>query len=267
MRISIQKGATLITVLFILLLMTIIGTFAVKQSIVGLNIATNSQARNLMQQTADAVFFAIEQDNKNNSILQKNLSSLGMLGMVKSDSFLKKELVFCYRPKTQKNMFDLKNASIVSWQEVTDPSDNTKKITQIKNDELGVTGFCQYTSNDFSSGRDIMISQIAVKKSAVNSDVPFKFYPIGTDTSTVQLDNIQPVRVVVTTIIPGMATGGSSWSSNTTEINKCFKNYTNEKSTEYSDTETVTDCFEKIGVPYSQQVMDYAVVSYATKSS
>lgn len=260
-----QRGATLITILFVLLLVTVVGTFAVKQSIVGLGIATNSQARNLMQQTADAVFFALEQDNKDNAILQKNLSSLGMLGMVKSDNFLTKELVFCYRPKSQKTMFDLNKASIVSWQETTDPSDSTKKITQIKNDELGITGFCQYTSNDFSSGRDIMISQIAVKKSAVNSDVPFKFYPIGTDTSTVQLDNIQPVRVVVTTVIPSMVSGGNAWSSNMTEINKCFKNYTNEKSTEYTDTETVADCFEKLGVPYSQQVMDYAVVSYATK--
>ena len=54
-----QRGATLITILFVLLLVTVVGTFAVKQSIVGLGIATNSQARNLMQQTADAVFFAL----------------------------------------------------------------------------------------------------------------------------------------------------------------------------------------------------------------
>ena len=53
-----QRGATLITILFVLLLVTVVGTFAVKQSIVGLGIATNSQARNLMQQTADAVFFS-----------------------------------------------------------------------------------------------------------------------------------------------------------------------------------------------------------------
>ncbi len=66
-----QRGATLITILFVLLLVTVVGTFAVKQSIVGLGIATNSQARNLMQQTADAVFFALEQDNKDNAILQK----------------------------------------------------------------------------------------------------------------------------------------------------------------------------------------------------
>jgi len=261
MNIYHQRGATLITVLFVLLLMTIIGTFAVKQSILGLNIATNSQARNLMQQTADAVFFSLEQDNKNNSILQKNLSSLGMLGMVKSDGFLNKELVFCYRPKKQKDMFDLRNASVVTWVE------NADKTIEVNNTELGLTGFCKYTSDDFSSGRDVMISQIAVKKSSVNSDVPFKFYPIGTDTSTVQLDEIQPVRVIVTTVIPGAATGGSSWTSLTTEINSCFSNYTNEKSSTYSDTKTITDCFEELGVPYSQQVMDYAVVSYATKGS
>ncbi|MCU4579691.1 pilus assembly protein [Acinetobacter gyllenbergii] len=256
-----QQGATLITVLFVLLVVTVIGTFAVKQSILGLNIATNSQARNLMQQTADAVFFSLEQDSKTKEILQRNLSSLGMLGMVKSDSFLNKELVFCYRPKTQKEMFSLQNASIVSW--ATD-SEGKKNI---KNNEIGTAGFCKYDTNDFSSSRDIMISQVAVKKSSINSDVPFKFFPTGTDTTTVQLDGVQPVRIVVTTIIPNATTGSNSWSSLKSDVNKCFSNYTNEKSTQNDGTESVTDCFDQLGVPYSQQVMDYAVVSYATKSS
>ncbi|MDG9860861.1 pilus assembly protein [Acinetobacter ursingii] len=267
MKNTYQHGATLITVLFVLLLMIIIGTFAVKQSILGLNIATNSQARTLTQQTADAVFFALEQDNGNSTILQKNLSSLGMLGMVKSDNFLNKELVFCYRPKTQKEIFNLQNASIVSWNETTDSNDSTKKIVSINNTELGTAGFCKYTANDFSSGRDVMITQIAVKKSSINTDVPFKFYPIGTDTNTVQLDGVQPVRVVVTTILPGAAVGGGAWNSLEAQINACFSNYTNEKSTEYPDTKTVVDCFADLGIPYSQQVMDYAVVSYATQGN
>ena len=38
-----QKGATLITVLVILVIVTLIGTIAVKMGIVGLKIATNSQ--------------------------------------------------------------------------------------------------------------------------------------------------------------------------------------------------------------------------------
>src|SRR5690606_23288106 len=108
-----QKGATLIVVLFVLIFMVLIGTLAVKQSLVGLNVATNSQVQSLMRQTADAVFFSLERDNQNSAIFQKNLSSLGLFGMVKSDAFLNKELVFCYRPKTQNQVFNIQNASII----------------------------------------------------------------------------------------------------------------------------------------------------------
>ncbi len=173
--------------------MVLIGTLAVKQSLVGLNVATNSQVQSLMRQTADAVFFSLERDNQNSAIFQKNLSSLGLFGMVKSDAFLNKELVFCYRPKTQNQVFNIQNASII-YPTGTD---------DINNSELGTTGFCKYTSNDYSSGRDFMISQVAVKKSSLSTDVPFKFYPLGTDASTVQLDQVQPVQIIVTTIIPG----------------------------------------------------------------
>ncbi len=252
-----QKGATLIVVLFVLIFMVLIGTLAVKQSLVGLNIATNSQIQSLTRQTADAVFFSLERDNQDSAIFQKNLSSLGLFGMVKSDAFLDKELVFCYRPKSQKQVFSLQNASIVY------PTSDK----DINNSELGVTGFCQYTASDYSSGRDFMISQVAVKKSSLSTDVPFKFYPLGTDTSTVQLDQVQPVQIIVTTIIPGASSGtGKGWSSFDKQINDCFKLHINGKSTKYPDQKTVAECFSDLGVPYSQQVMDYAVISYASKN-
>lgn len=252
-----QKGATLIVVLFVLIFMILIGTLAVKQSLVGLNIATNSQAQSLMRQTADAVFFSLERDNQDSATFQKNLSSLGLFGMVKSDAFLEKELVFCYRPKTQAKVFNLQNASVIY------PTSGT----EVNNSELGVTGFCQYTTNDYSSGRDFMISQVAVKKSSLQTDVPFKFYPLGTDASTVQLDQVQPVQIIVTTIIPGAASGtGSGWASFDTQINDCFKKHINDKSAKYPNQKTVAECFSDLGVPYSQQVMDYAVISYASKS-
>lgn len=252
-----QKGATLIVVLFVLIFMVLIGTLAVKQSLVGLNVATNSQVQSLMRQTADAVFFSLERDNQNSAIFQKNLSSLGLFGMVKSDAFLNKELVFCYRPKTQNQVFNIQNASII-YPTGTD---------DINNSELGTSGFCKYTSNDYSSGRDFMISQVAVKKSSLSTDVPFKFYPLGTDASTVQLDQVQPVQIIVTTIIPGAASGsGTGWASFNTQINNCFENHINDKSTKYPDQTTVAECFSDLGVPYSQQVMDYAVISYASKN-
>ncbi len=253
-----QKGATLIVVLFVLIFMVLIGTLAVKQSLVGLNIATNSQAQSLMKQTADAVFFALEKDNQDTATFQKNLSSLGLFGMVKSDEFLNKELVFCFRPKAQDKVFSLQKASIVY------PTNDT---TGINNTELGTTGFCQYTEEDYSSSRDVMISQVAVKKSSSVSDVPFKFYPLGTDASTVQLDQVQPIQIVVTTIIPGAASSsGTGWSSFDTQVNDCFKKHVNIKSDQYPGQQTVAECFSALGVPYSQQVMDYAVISYASKS-
>jgi hypothetical protein len=262
-----QQGATLIVVLFALMLIVIVGTLAVKQSILGLKIATSSQAQALLTQNTDTVFFSLEQDNANNEILQKNLSSLGLFGMVKSDNFLNKELVFCYKPKKQELLFTLQNASVITWKEKVDPDDSTKSIIEIDNTELGPNGFCKYDTDFYSSGRDVMITQIAVKKSVFSTDVPFKFYPVGTDTTTVQLDGVQPVRVVVTTIIPGAATGNGAWSSIKTQVNECFSKYTNEKSDLYPDTKTVADCFTEMGVPFSQQVMDYAVVSYATQGS
>jgi hypothetical protein len=78
---------------------------------------------------------------------------------------------------------------------------------------------------------------------------------------------VQPVQIIVTTIIPGAANGsGSGWSSFSSQINDCFKNHLNDKSAKYAAQKTVAECFADLGVPYSQQVMDYAVISYATKS-
>lgn len=52
-----QRGATLIVVLFLLLAIIVLGTLAVRQSLVSLNIATNSQAQQLLLQNSDAAFF------------------------------------------------------------------------------------------------------------------------------------------------------------------------------------------------------------------
>ncbi|MGB9040137.1 MAG: PilX N-terminal domain-containing pilus assembly protein, partial [Acinetobacter calcoaceticus] len=45
---KVQKGSTLIVVLILLLVITVIGTLAVRQSLTSLYIATNSQAQQLL---------------------------------------------------------------------------------------------------------------------------------------------------------------------------------------------------------------------------
>ena len=57
-----QNGATLIVVLVLLLAITVIGTLAIKNSVVGLSIATNSQAQQLLLQNADSAFFSVEKE-------------------------------------------------------------------------------------------------------------------------------------------------------------------------------------------------------------
>lgn len=55
-----QTGATLIVVLVLLLVITIIGTLAIRQSLMSLNIVTNSQAQQLLVQNSDAALFNVE---------------------------------------------------------------------------------------------------------------------------------------------------------------------------------------------------------------
>ncbi|WP_432209005.1 pilus assembly PilX family protein, partial [Acinetobacter variabilis] len=57
---SIQRGATLIVVLVMLILLTLVGTWAIRGSLTSLNIATNTQAQALLQQASDAIFFSLE---------------------------------------------------------------------------------------------------------------------------------------------------------------------------------------------------------------
>lgn len=253
-----QVGAALITVLVILIVITLIGTFAIRQGLQSLAIVTNSQARSLLTQTADSVFYAIEKDNKVNETLQQNISGLGLFGMVKSNTYFNKEVVFCYRPRGRNNLFDPTDISTVSW----------TSSTVINNTELGTAGFCQLRANDYSSGRAAVITQVAVKRGALNTDAPFKFYPVGTDNTTIQMDPPQPVQIIVTSIIPGAAveTTLADGVSFDTAVNNCFKDYTNDNTEDYPSNDTVADCFAKLGVPYSRQIMDYAVINYPTKS-
>lgn len=96
---QVQQGATLIVVLILLVVITVLGTLAIRQSMVTLNIATNSQAMQLMLQNADSAFFNVE---KQSNIVQA-LSGSGMFGYIDGATNKDKELVFCYRGADQKS--------------------------------------------------------------------------------------------------------------------------------------------------------------------
>ncbi len=104
-----QQGATLITVLIILVLVTVLGTIAVKTGILGLKIATNSQVNALLLENSDAALFNVE----NPDDVARQLALDGMFAYFNSAANADDELVFCYRA-SESSFFSLNKASAIT---------------------------------------------------------------------------------------------------------------------------------------------------------
>ena len=246
-----QKGATLIVVLIFLVLITIIGTVAIRQSMVGLNISTNAQVQQLLIQNSDSVFFQIEKpENFRNSIL-----GVGMFGYNNNVSGKDKELVFCYRGD-QNSLFDISRASQVEWKE---------GATAPTNDSLGVAGYCDATvqnTNWFTSGRRAVLTQVSVKFPTNNVGSPFSGRVSGTDGQTSKFEDSKPVKVFAVSIMPSLSNASRS------DINNCLRLKMNEvtipksiSASTISDTnkQDVTTCLKNLNVPFTTQVNDYVL--------
>lgn len=250
-----QKGATLIVVLVLLVVITVIGTMAIRQSMVSLSVATNAQVQQLLVQNSDAALYRIE-DQKT---VVRNLARDGMFGYLRGVQNKNKELVFCYRAdQSNLNFFQLTRASIVEW---------ASGDTAPKNTALGNNGFCQIsssgTNNFFTSGRKLVMTQVAVKYSTVANDQPFKYSARGTDTKSAKIDETEKVNVYSVSVMPALST------ASTTDINACLRNKMNEVTVPESDvvvtipadsTVSVTACLTELNVPFTTQVSEYTIV-------
>ncbi|MFV5593247.1 PilX N-terminal domain-containing pilus assembly protein [Acinetobacter junii] len=249
-----QNGATLIVVLILLLVLTVIGTLAIRGSLTALNIATNSQAQQLLLQNSDSAIFNVE----NPKLLTRNLAYDGLFGFIKSDANKGKELVFCYRGD-QSTFYDFSLASVMMWQSGTVPSNNS----------FGVKGYCKLNAdtNFFTSGRKAVMTQVSIKVQTSTSNTvsgienPFEHMQRGTDTESAKIDSAEKIYVTATSIVPALS------SALDTDINTCFSNRMNqvvvppsEETNVAADSiyrESVSDCLKKIGVPVNTQVVEY----------
>ena len=127
-----QKGSVLIVVLIMLVLLTLVGTWAIQGSINSLRIATNVQAQNLLKQTSDSVFFTLENKTDDELSFTKMRIGDGMLNYTLRPENKGKELVFCIRGETTDNFEGSRLASVAYW-----------NGTVINNTEMGKNGFCQ----------------------------------------------------------------------------------------------------------------------------
>lgn len=253
-----QKGSTLIVVLILLLLITIIGSLAIRSSLVSLNIATNSQAQQLLIQSSDAAIYKVEDPN----FFVRNLALDGLFGFIKSNENKGKELVFCYRGD-QTQFFNLSKASVMEWVSGDAPDNNN----------YGIDGYCKLktTDNYFTSGRQTVMTQVAVKVldhsaiSTLNEAInPFEYMQQGTDTETAKIEAADRVLIIATSIIPTLANGVTE-----DQIDECFSGRMNQVAIPADVAATldanspyrvdVARCMQNLGVPTNSQWSEYTL--------
>lgn len=235
-----QRGATLIVVLVMLVLLTLVGLWAIRGSITSLKISTNAQVVALLKQTSDSVFFTLENKTDDELVFTNMRIGDGMLNYTLRPENKGKELVFCVRGETADNFVGSRIASVIYWQGTT-----------IKNSDMGKSGFCQVgRTSDFLSGRNAVLTQVSVR--AGSSDRDWEHLMEGDDKETSKSTGIQKVVITATSLIPKLS------NSDDSIINECLSNFTSFKDN-LVQNETVTDCLANLNVPYSTQEMEYTM--------
>ncbi|MGM8870200.1 hypothetical protein ACS8E3_00745 [Psychrobacter sp. 2Y5] len=271
---SSQQGVALIVVLLFLILITLAGAIAVRNSTTDLRLTTSEQADTLMLNTADNTNKSIEQvvniDNDDKkAVVQKSiaLSSAGMFGYfmnLGAEQNRNDQIVFCYRPRGD-YFFRLNEATVI------DPSGGSKLVT-------GTTssgGFCRVSNaEDFSSARNNVMTQVAVTRpsSDMLASEPFEYVPTQRSITTANVTSSSPnFRLFSTSFLPGMTQASEK------EILECLKK-PNQNAADYGYTEkdkdnndvvkyydqTLTQCLASKGIPAKTLVEDVKLENLLT---
>ncbi|CAD9195841.1 hypothetical protein F7P73_03655 [Acinetobacter bohemicus] len=251
-----QRGATLIVVLMMLLVITIVGVFAIRVAMTSLNIATNSQIGQLLLQTGDTPTNLIL--NRSN---YKNLTSItSVVGKAISDQKdpLKhgREYVFCYRPTSALQVNSILDMTVLI------PPDATATKATVDTTESNRSGFCDLES-DFGSSREAVVTQVAVKYISESDPdaAPGADLDRGTDASkdsNVQQGKVDGrVRITATAILPHYS------RSNLADVQEdCIGNgstagYINDNTdTGLRTKKTMADCLTEYGIPVNTQIQE-----------
>ena len=217
-----QQGSALIIVLVILVLVTLIGTLAIRSGILGLKLATNSQIQALLLENSNSALFNLEDPSQ----VARQLALDGMFAYFNSAANADDELVFCYRA-AQNAFYDFSKASVIA-------ADGTTT-------KIGVDGFCK--ANQFAMGRSAVLSQVYLTKNATTS-TPFAGVPKGTSLGQSNVPvTTHNIGATVISVLPSFA------GATTTQIENCFK----------QRASAVGACFDGLGIPYNMQHSDYTV--------
>lgn len=230
-----QQGATLMIVLMLLLMVTIVSSLAIRQSLVSLGIATHAQAQQLLMQNSDAAMLNVE----NTRHLVAYLARDGMFGLLKGPQHKNKELVFCV--KASRAQFFLKSEASMIYQQ----------NGGLHNQSLGLNGYCRSGAsqgNFFNSNRRIVLTQVSIRFLDSVEIEPFQNMIRGTDQDLSKIEPTQRVKVQAISLIPNLS------SASTAQIDQCLSQHLNQAA-----TDSVTDCLTDLNVPFSTHVTEYTL--------
>ena len=269
-----QQGVALIVVLLFLILITLAGAIAVRNSMTDLKLTTSEQVDTLLLNTADNSNKSLEQvvnidSTDTNAVLQKSiaLSSAGMFGYfmnVGTEESRDDQIVFCYRPRD--DYFFRMNESTV-----LDPSGGSKLVAGASSSK----GFCRVNNaDDFSSARNNVMTQVAVTRpsSGMLASDPFAYVSTQRSITTSNVNSSSPnFRLFSTSFLPGMTQASEK------EILDCLKK-PNQNAADYGYTDkdednndvikyydqTLTQCLASKGIPAKTLVEDVKLENLLT---
>lgn len=228
-----QAGVALIVVLLFLILITIAGAIAVRQSMVDLKVATSDQAGALMLNSSDSVLSHIEDAAGSataQGYAQITSQQNGILGyfMLQGQEKIGHQLSFCYRP-TDTNLY----------------SRDTAFIRQLGNNNLNPAGgFCNpATAADYTSSRNTAMTQVVV--AGIDNALLNNFQAFTTRVSVGDIGNsyVPQVQLNSISLLPAMSSVGND------TITDCLKRPVGDVS-DYGVTGTnMNECLKDAGVP------------------
>lgn len=236
-----ERGSTLIIVLMIVLLITIVGTLAIRQSISSLKLVSNNQIQTLLLQNADAALLRFQRPDTTQTIGGAN----GIVGFFKNEDNWNKELVFCFKG-TQP--FDLSNASWMYWQ------GSTKQSQRMATEGGACVENADKDPAKFSGGRAQVVTQIHIKR-AISGAQPFSDLARGTDVTSAKTENSMRLRVYVTSVMEGLLSNPQN------DLFDASSGCLNKSVEPPSGIQGLVECLKEKKVLYSTQVAEYRFLS------
>ena len=231
-----QSGAVLIVVLFVLILIMIVGTIAVRQSTTDLKVATADQVNKLLFQANDAALMKVEKEDR---ILSERRESVDTLkGYMSSSQREGHEVSFCVRPRSTK---------LFSILELSELNKDNELLTNRKN------GYCDPSDdNDYVSEGRVITQMTFVRPIATDDEGILGREVVGTYSDNFDKPEngsnttIECTTFVgyVTSVIPALSQEPMS------AIASCLAK-------PRTGSDTVDSCLTALGVPFQTQQQTY----------